>query len=316
MKYYVRPLECKLAKSTFKKMSEFGNEDVFYENCVDLERGDPKPQLRVHGNAMFNITNFAQFENIEFTAVDNMIELEATDGQAATLEKYQDFIKSSPFKLCDFEEEPTGFLEDAVFIERETGDDNFSITCTTGFNATLDGVAEEIDQECVTEKPTEPQGVRSCQGEPPHETFFEKSLYSVDVFFHQYLSVTMTYPYRHNVLFNLYAFDAVHSNRTHAPTLNLIDCDFTYFIDKQALIQVENNNYVEMATVVAEGVLNFDQYPASQDLDEIDSQFMAKLGEDRGARIDIDGCTFKHSRFCKGMISYREVDPISYDDAP
>ena len=41
---------------------------------------------------------------------------------------------------------------------------------------------------------------------------------------------------RHKVLFNLYAFDAVFSNRTHAPTLNLINCDFKYFFDKQALI--------------------------------------------------------------------------------
>ena len=55
------------------------------------------------------------------------------------------------------------------------------------------------------------------------------------------------YMKRHKVLFNLYAFDAVFSNRTHAPTLNLINCDFKYFFDKQALIQVETNNYFEMA---------------------------------------------------------------------
>ena len=56
-----------------------------------------------------------------------------------------------------------------------------------------------------------------------------------------------TYQVRHNVLFNLYAFDALHSNLTHSPTLNLYNCDFKYFHDKQALIQVENNNYQEMA---------------------------------------------------------------------
>lgn len=42
-KFYVRPLECKLAETTFRDMSLYGNEDVFYENCVDLEKGDPKP---------------------------------------------------------------------------------------------------------------------------------------------------------------------------------------------------------------------------------------------------------------------------------
>lgn len=71
VKFYVRPLECKLAKDKFRDMSTFGNRDIFFENCVDLEV-DPKPQVRVHGRALFNITNFAQFENIEFTGVDNM----------------------------------------------------------------------------------------------------------------------------------------------------------------------------------------------------------------------------------------------------
>lgn len=120
----------------------------------------------------------------------------------------------------------------------------------------------------------------------------------------------MTYVKRHNVLFNLYAFDSVHSNRVHSPTLNLIDCDFTYFFDKQALIQVENNNYVEMATQM-NGVSNVVDELA-QDTTDLEDQFIAQLGEDRGARIDIKSCTFKHSRFCKGMISYREVDKILF----
>ena len=41
---------------------------------------------------------------------------------------------------------------------------------------------------------------------------------------------------------------------------------------------------------------------------------MAHLGEDRGARIEIRNSTFKHSRFCKGMISYRQVDPILFEN--
>ena len=51
-----------------------------------------------------------------------------------------------------------------------------------------------------------------------------------------YLKPEMHYLARHRVLFNLYGFDPVHSNRTHAPTLNLLNCDFKYFHDKQALI--------------------------------------------------------------------------------
>ena len=37
---------------------------------------------------------------------------------------------------------------------------------------------------------------------------------------------------------------------------------------------------------------------------EIPNQFLAHVGEDRGARIHIKGSTFRHSKFCRGMISY------------
>lgn len=58
-KYYIRPLECKLKKTTFFNIEEWGPEADFDRFCVDLERGDTKPQIRVHGNSYFNITNFA-----------------------------------------------------------------------------------------------------------------------------------------------------------------------------------------------------------------------------------------------------------------
>lgn len=103
------------------------------------------------------------------------------------------------------------------------------------------------------------------------------------------------------MLFNLYAFDSVHSNLTHAPTLHLYNCDFKYFHDKQALIQVETNNYVEMAV---------------NDADDIWERFMARLGEDRGARIDIQHSSFRHSQFCKGLISYRPPDNIQFSEEP
>ena len=106
---------------------------------------------------------------------------------------------------------------------------------------------------------------------------------------------------RHRVLFNLYAFDSVHSNLTHSPTLNLYNCDFKYFHDKQALIQVENNNYAEMAV---------------SDADDTTELFMARMGEDRGARIYIQGSSFKHSKFCKGLISYRQADHFDFDEEP
>ena len=56
----------------------------------------------------------------------------------------------------------------------------------------------------------------------------------------------MQYTLRHKTLFNLYSFDTIHSERTHSPTLNLIDCDFKYFFNQSSLINVETNNFAEM----------------------------------------------------------------------
>ena len=44
-----------------------------------------------------------------------------------------------------------------------------------------------------------------------------------------------------------------------------------------------------------------------QDESVVSDQFMILAGEDRGARIDIVNSTFKHSHFCKGLISYRKA---------
>lgn len=49
---------------------------------------------------------------------------------------------------------------------------------------------------------------------------------------------------------------------------------------------------------------------------QVENQFLTLLGEDRGARIDIDSSTFKHSQFCKGLISYRQMESISFDEEP
>lgn len=45
----------------------------------------------------------------------------------------------------------------------------------------------------------------------------------------------------------------------------------------------------------------------NRDPDGILSHFLVHVGDDRGARIDIRESTFKHSKFCKGMISYRRT---------
>ena len=98
----------------------------------------------------------------------------------------------------------------------------------------------------------------------------------------------MLYAYRHQALFNLYAFDSVRSNKVHAPTLNLINCDFKFFMGQTALIQVENNNFIDTK-----------------------GQGRILVGEDRGANIHLEGSKFENSNFCKGLIVYQKLETLT-----
>ena len=108
IKFYFRPLECKLDKSIFRDLEKFGSKEMFYENCVDLEAGHAKPQIRVHGRAAFNVTNFMQFEKIEFTGEDNLVEFITVDADEAMM---QEIVEVSPYKFCEYSEEPSSYLE-------------------------------------------------------------------------------------------------------------------------------------------------------------------------------------------------------------
>ena len=85
------------------------NEEKFWDWCVDLTDGDAKPQIRIHDSrSWFNITNFMQFENIEFTAEDAMAKVNST--WVNYTNTYEHF-SNIPLKKCNFTREPTGHLE-------------------------------------------------------------------------------------------------------------------------------------------------------------------------------------------------------------
>ena len=42
--------------------------------------------------------------------------------------------------------------------------------------------------------------------------------------------------------------------------------------------------------------------------------FLGIAGEDRGARINITSSTFKHSKFCKGLITYRREKSVLFEE--
>ena len=71
-RFYFRPMDCSYVNSFFTPLKKYAeNETLFYENCVNFTAGDPKPQIRVANTfTYFNISNYAQFENISFTGED------------------------------------------------------------------------------------------------------------------------------------------------------------------------------------------------------------------------------------------------------
>ena len=74
---------------------------------------------------------------------------------------------------------------------------------------------------------------------------------------------------------------------TNASEINIVNCQFQFFLrDYESLIYVENNNYYSMGSNYW-GIVGL-------------------RGENRGAGIVISGSTFSNSRFCKGMIVFRE----------
>ena len=52
------------------------------------------------------------------------------------------------------------------------------------------------------------------------------------------------------------------------------------------------------------------------DGDPRQDMFLSYMGEDRGAKIEIYDSTFKHSSFCKGLIYYKRLKSITFEDAP
>ena len=134
-------------------------------------------------------------------------------------------LDHAPFNLCEMASEPTGYVEDETVEATITFDPNrpavFNYTCTDGWSAADNQAAAEVDQECVTQLPTDPEGVRACSGEPYHEDFFRTTFAHWTSSAEEYVYPRGTYQWRHKVLFNLYAFDSLRSNKTHAPTLEL-----------------------------------------------------------------------------------------------
>ena len=71
-KFYVRAMTCGESYFVLENLAyEYDPYGEFWDQCVDLENGHRKPQIRIaNAYTYFNITRYMLFENIEFTGED------------------------------------------------------------------------------------------------------------------------------------------------------------------------------------------------------------------------------------------------------
>ena len=95
---------------------EYGQFDDY---CVDLERGDPKPQIRIANKyTLFNITNYALFENLEFTGEDLFASY--TDHMSTGFNYPQGVLGFIPSTKCTVIEDPLYILDEIRFTQGES----------------------------------------------------------------------------------------------------------------------------------------------------------------------------------------------------
>lgn len=69
IKFFIRALDCDYLNNIFNNESD-DTKEIMREKCLDVDKGE-KSQIRISSpHTYFNITNFARFENIEFTGED------------------------------------------------------------------------------------------------------------------------------------------------------------------------------------------------------------------------------------------------------
>lgn len=107
----------------------------------------------------------------------------------------------------------------------------------------------------------------------------------------------------------MYGFPQHLTQRTQPPHLNITNCVFKYFLNNyESLIHVETEAYWKNSAKLI-SFNNDAQYP-----DPLQSYLITTAldfyyvnGADRGAMISISNSNFLTSRFCKGLIVYREA---------
>ena len=82
-------------------------------------------------------------------------------------------VDVAPFTICNYTSEASPYLNEVYVEEVEKSSESFYFECFSGFNVTEKQVPTKVDDACESVGLTsDPDGVRSCSGEPFHEEFF------------------------------------------------------------------------------------------------------------------------------------------------
>ena len=142
----------------------YGNAQLFYDNCVDVNR-EQRPLIRVSSKySYFNITSTATFQNLEFDGLDLNAELYYPDSCSADLSYL-------PLKKCSFDEDTSSFVTNLNLVEGAALDEDCAYNCTIN-NYDPDSLLDYINQDCEAASSGEMGGTAACSGLPYHEDFF------------------------------------------------------------------------------------------------------------------------------------------------
>ena len=206
----------------------------------------------------------------------------------------QGILAFMPFSKCEVQNNAKD-LDTLDELDIETlehiGVTDFFYECTDDWTREDYLPPNEFDDRCFTPEYIVSPNSASCSGEPYHEDFF--ALDSLNDYFSK----------RHKVLFNLYAFDSMRTTLVSPPTLEIVNCEFKYFVNQlDALIQVETNNIGYIGT------------DTSSEDGGSDSRTLTIYGDDRGAAVTIEDSDFYSNSFCKGLIYYSRFQTLSFSD--
>ena len=76
VQFIVRALDCYERTYYFKDFAAYGSSSIFDEQCARVTSGE-KPQIRVANEySLFNVTNHARFQDLEFDGLDMLVSSE------------------------------------------------------------------------------------------------------------------------------------------------------------------------------------------------------------------------------------------------